>query len=347
MTSVHEVTRAARSGLVVLLAGVALTACQEPADLTVISVLAPDGTAALVREPGRTAFLERVAVRCPDCEVRIHSVGTSVQDLEGALEEGADVVVVEALTAAQGAELVAAAGAVPVVALDRFFAGADFFVSYDRASMGGVVAEAVADELDRSATALVVNGSTVDTDTDAVERGLRDGLDSGRVEVAAELDAATGTSEETRAWVEDRLEGRAGRDVGAIVTVSDEQALGVVDALQDARVPRPRWPLVTGAGADLAAVRRIITGDQSLTVHMPIARTAQRAADVALSLASENPGDDLRGATEVEGVPAYVYRPVLVDLAHVTDVVVRDGTFTTEELCAGPVADDCARLGIR
>ena len=80
---------------------------------------------------------------------------------------------------------------------------------------------------------------------------------------------------------------------------------------------------------------------------MPVARTAQRAADVALSLASENPGDDLRGATEVEGVPAYVYRPVLVDLAHVTDVVVRDGTFTTEELCAGPVADDCARLGIR
>ena len=171
MTSVHRVTRVARSGLVVLLTGVALAACQEPADRTVISVLAPDGTAALVREPGRTAFLERVDVRCPDCEVRIHSGGTSVQDLEGALDEGADVVVVEALTAVQGAELVTAAGAVPVVALDRFFAGADFFVSYDRASMGIVVAEAVADELDRSATALVVNGSTVDTDTDARRAG--------------------------------------------------------------------------------------------------------------------------------------------------------------------------------
>ena len=38
---------------------------------------------------------------------------------------------------AQGEQLVAAAGAVPVVALDRFFAGADFYVSYDRVRGGG------------------------------------------------------------------------------------------------------------------------------------------------------------------------------------------------------------------
>ncbi len=347
MTSVQRVTRVTRIGLTALLAGLALAGCQEPADRTVISVLATDGTASLTRDPGRAAFLERIDQRCPACVVRIHSDGAGLPDLRAALAEGADVVVVEALTADQGEQLVAAAGAVPVVALDRFFAGADFYVSFDRSAVGTAVAEAVAGDLDRSSTALLVNGSAVDRDSDAVEEGLRDGLASGRVEVAAELDAATGTSEETRAWVQHQLEARGGRDVGAVVTVSDEQALGVVDALQDARVPRPRWPLVTGAGADLAAVRRIITGDQTLTVHMPVVRTAQRAADVALSLASESPGDDLEGVTEVDGVPAYVYSPVLVDLAHVTDVVVRDGTFTTDELCAGSVADDCARLGIR
>jgi len=192
-----------------------------------------------------------------------------------------------------------------------------------------------------------VNGSLVDTDLDAVEEGLRAGLLAGRVEIAAELEARTGTAEETRAWVEAQLDRRRGDPIGAVVTVSDDQALGVVDALQDVGLPRARWPLVTGVGADLAAVRRIIVGNQTLTVHMPVARTAQRTADVALSLASEASGADLRDATEVEGVPAFVYAPVVVSLGNVTDVVVRDGTFTTEELCAGSVAAACSRLGIR
>ena len=49
----------------------------------------------------------------------------------------------------------------------------------------------------------------------------------------------------------------------------------------------------------------------------------------------------------MEGVPALLYDPVLVSATNVTDRVVRDGTFTPEEICAGDIEAACARLGIR
>ena len=80
---------------------------------------------------------------------------------------------------------------------------------------------------------------------------------------------------------------------------------------------------------------------------MPVTRTAESAADVALSLASATGGTDLADDTEVEGVPAFLHDPMVVSATNVTDRVVRDGTFTPEEICAGDLAAACARLGIR
>ena len=77
-----------------------------------------------------------------------------------------------------------------------------------------------------------------------------------------------------------------------MLAASDAQALGVLEAFEAAGLPRP-WPLVAGIGGDLEAVRRVVGGDQTFTVHMPVTQTAQRAADVALSLASAEQGADL------------------------------------------------------
>jgi len=324
----------------------ALAACEAPADRAVVAVLAPGDTATLAAEPGRTAFAERIAQRCPDCLVRVHTEGATPEVLREVLADGADVVVVEALTADQGEALVATAGSVPLVAFDRYFDGADYFVSYDRSSTGAEVAEAVSRGIRRGSSALVVNGSTTDTDLDLVEDGLREGFAVGEVDVAAALEPATATAGETRDWVRRQLaEGRP-RMIGAVVTVSDEQAVGALAALRSSAVRRADWPMVTGVGADLAAVRRIIDGGQTLSVHMPIGVTAVRAADLALALASET-SPDLAGSIDYEGVPAFVHVPVVITRDNVTDVVVRDGTFTTEELCSGSVEATCARLGIR
>lgn len=328
-----------------VVAGSALTACRQ-ADRVVIAILAPSASSPLVAEPGLSVFRDRVEQRCADCSVVVRAEGATPQALRGVLAEGADAVVVEALSADQGEALVAAAGSVPLVAFDRYFAGADYLVSYDRTSMGAEVADAVAASIGGGSSALLVNGSITDVDLDLVEEGLRDGLASADVRVAAELDPTTATAAETRDWVRARLAKRRPGAIGAVVTVSDEQAVGALAALRAAGVRRADRPVVTGAGADLEAVRRIITGAQTLSVHMPVAVTAERTADLTLALALGAP-PDLDGSTDYEGVPAFVYDPVVVTRVNVTDVVVRDGTFTTEELCAGSTAAACERVGIR
>jgi ABC-type xylose transport system substrate-binding protein len=334
--------------LAAAIAGPSLTACRQPADRTIIAVLTPASTVAatLAADPGRTAFIDRITSRCDSCIVADQYDGATAASARVAVADGADVIVVEALTSDLGEEVVVAAGSVPVVAFDRFVAGADWYVGYDRADMGTVVADAVARQIGRRAEVLVVAGSSADADTDVVEQGLRAALSGHHVQVRAELASTSGTAAETRDWVLAQLEGPRGQRVRAVLATTDEQAQGVTEAFARARLPRP-WPLVTGAGGELDAVRRVVAGEQTLTVHMPVTRTAETAADVALSLASAAGGADLVDATEVEGVPAFLFDPMLVSARNLTDTVVRDGTFTPEEICAGDLEAACARLGIR
>ncbi|MEO5853885.1 MAG: substrate-binding domain-containing protein [Nocardioides sp.] len=328
-----------------VVAGSALAAC-TPQDRTVIGVLAPDTSSPLVAQPGISAFRDRVTRRCGGCSVVVSADGSTPEALQGLLAQGVDVVVVQALTADQGEALVAAAGSVPLVAFERWFAGADYLVSYDRSSTGVEVADAVADGIRDGASALVVDGSSTDLDTDLVEQGVRDGLAAGGVTVAAELDPTTATAAETRDWVAAQLADRRPGAIGAVVTVTDEQALGALAAVRAADLDQTERPMLTGAGAGLSAVRRIIAGGQTLSVHMPVGVLSERAADLAVALVAGQPAD-LDGATDLEGVPAFVYDPVVVTRDNLTDVVVRDGTFTTEQLCSGSVAAACERLGVR
>lgn len=348
MADVRRVCRVLGIGLAAAIAGPTLTACRQPADRTVIAVLTPASAVAatLATDPGRSMFLERIEARCDTCVVADEYDGATAASARVAVADGADVIVLEALTPDVGEEVVAAAGSVPVVAFDRFVAGADWYVGYDRADTGTAVADAVARTVGPRAAVLVVTGSSADADSDVVERGLSEGLAGHDVDVRAELAATSGTATETREWVLDQLDAPDARQIAAVLAVTDEQAQGVVDAFAQARLPRP-WPLVTGAGGGLDAVRRVVAGDQTLTVHMPVTRTAERAADVALSLASAAGGADLVDATEVEGVPAFLFDPVLVSAANLTDRVVRDGTFTPEEICARDLEAACRRLGIR
>lgn len=347
MAVVRTVSRGLlRIGVAAALAASLLAGCRESEDRIVIAVLTADGRAALATEPGRSAFVERVAARCPDCVVSPRYDGTTAAAARAAIADGADVLIVQARTAALGEEVVEAAGRVPVVAFEQLVPGAAYVVAYDRSATGAVVAERVGEMVDGSGSALLIDGAVVDTGLDVVEAGLKDGLRDADVEVAAELRATSGTAEEARSWVEEQLRGPRGSRIDAVLAATDEQARGVLEAFESARVRRP-WPVVTGVGADLEAVRRVVAGDQTYTVHMPVARTAERAADVALSLVSAAHGRDLEGATELGGVPAFLFEPVVVSSANVTNVVVRDGTYTTQEICSGALARVCERQGIR
>ncbi len=325
-----------------------LAACSQPPDPILIAFLLGSNSSPRWTTSDEPAFRDRVDLTCPDCEyVTRNAAGEpdiQRRQLDEVLDQGADVVVLNAVTAELGEELVARAGSVPVVAYDRFVAGADYFVSYNASAIGTLVARAVVRRVGKDASVLLLNGAQTDANGVAMKTAVHEVFDDAGVTIVAEEDPVTWSADEAQAWVEAQLPRHPPRTLDAIVVANDTQASGVARVLTNARVPVSSWPVVTGPDATLDALRRLVTGRQTLTVYKSFTREAEQAADIAVTLVTGGTPTD---TTPVEGVPAYVFRPQVVTLDNLADTVIRDGVVDPEELCAGPVLRRCEQVGLR
>ncbi len=325
-----------------------LTACTPTTDPTLIAFLLGSNGSPRWAGSDEPAFRAQVDRTCPDCEyVTRNADGDPMmqqRQLDEVLAQGADVVVLNAVTAEAGEELVVKAGEVPVVAYDRFVAGADYFVAHDASAIGTLVARAVANRVGKDATALLLNGARTDANAAAIKGAIHEVFDQAGIRVVAEKDPAGWSADQARRWVAEHLVRYPRGSLDAIVVANDTQAAGVVQALAAARVPLDAWPVVTGQDADLEALRRIVAGRQTMTVYASFPREAEQAADIAVTLVT---GGKVEGAEPVEGVPAFVFAPQVVTLDNLADTVVRDGMVSTDELCSTEILKRCVEVGLR
>ncbi|GAB2886299.1 substrate-binding domain-containing protein [Nocardioides pacificus] len=363
---------AALAGLLtVALVGGGLAGCQEDPDRRTIALLLGSGSASRWEEIDEPTIRARVEEACDGCQLVVRSAEgdapRQADQLDEVLDDGAAVVILNAVDPAGAEELVERAGSVPVVAYDRFVAGADWFVGVDAAAVGRMQGAAVVRALGGRGRALVVNGATGDPNAAASALAARAVLDESGIRVRAKLDPRTGEAAEAGDWVTEQL--APGRDplggVGAILVAGDVQAGGVVDALRAAKLPAAAWPVITGQDAELEAVRRIVRGEQLMTVLKPIVAEAERAADIAVHLITQDgdagedpeagkseeadPDDEdsaVSGAEDYEGVPSFVLEPVGITLMNLTDTVVRQGIHSIEEICDAATMPRCVALGI-
>jgi D-xylose transport system substrate-binding protein len=138
--------------------------------------------------------------------------------------------------------------------------------------------------------------------------------------------------------------------VDAVYAADDATAGGAIAALVAAGVKKP-LPPVTGAGADLAAVQRILAGDQYMTVYKAIRAEAEMAAQLAYDLAYgvAVPSTMTNGKTVDNGgtsVPALLVSPVAVTRQTIISTVIADGFLTKADLCTDQYAKACIAVGI-
>ena len=109
---------------------------------------------------------------------------------------------------------------------------------------------------------------------------------------------------------------------------------------------------VTGQDAELAAIQRIIAGEQYMTVYKPIQPLADNAATLAVAVVN---GDDPAGSDVINGeedngneqVPTAITDTVPVFENNVNDTVVKDGYWTAKDICTKQYAQDCKDAGIQ
>ncbi len=339
--------RVVGSLLAIGLATCGLTACQQDDETTLIALILASNQADRWLNADEPTFRKQVNRTCKGCEYVTYNAGgdfpTQADQFQQALDDGADAIVLNPVDSEQAESLIEAAGSVPVIAYDRFVPGADYYVSYDATVTGQLQANATVAALNGKGAILVVNGAQTDANGVAIKQARDEVFSATKLRVLDELDPLTWSGEEAGAWVSEQLKKHPIKQIDAIVAANDGQAAGIVSALTTAGVPPRRLPYITGQDAELTALRRIVRDEQTMTVYKPITAEAEKAADIAVTLVT---GGTVTGSTDFEGVASFIFDPRAVTVENLTNTVVRDGLFSTAEICDEQTAKTCVRLGI-
>ena len=349
----------------VLAALLGVAACTPAGSATAhaptIALLLPESKTARYEGIDRPTFESVVAARCPTCHVLYANADQDAarqqQQAESALTQGASVLVLDAVDVSAATSIVAAARSrgVVVIAYDRFIANAplDYYVSFDNHRVGQLQGEALVHALgldhstDATATAtgrrkgvLLVGGAVTDPNSSVLKAEVLTALADHDVDVLAEYDTPDWSPDKAQEWVAGQLTQFAGR-VDAVYAANDGTAGGAISAMKAAGLDPV--PPVTGQDAELAAVQRIVSGDQYMTIYKAISQQARSAAELAVRVVKgETPAMTVR----VGGVPALLLTPVAVTKTDVQRVLIDGGVFTTEEICVQPYRQACVHLGL-
>jgi D-xylose transport system substrate-binding protein len=326
---VSAFTRAASAGAALVLSAVAVSACGandaeegnddgnggSGGDGATIALLLPETKTTRYETFDKPLFENKVADLCPECEILYYNADqdetTQSGQVETAISENADVVVLDPVNGAGAGAMVQSAqeSGAPVIAYDRFIAEADYYMSFDNETVGQMQAEALVEQTGGAGGILMLNGSPDDPNAGQFKGGAHSVIDDSGLEVLEEYDNPDWSPDNAQQWTTDQLSKHDASEIAGVYAANDGQAGGVVAALTGAGVAEDALPPITGQDAEIAAIQRIIAGQQSMTIYKPITIEAETAAEVAVQLAT---GEDVEAPTEYEGVPSFIFDPIVV-----------------------------------
>jgi D-xylose transport system substrate-binding protein len=325
-----------------------------------IALLLPESETARYESQDRPLFTAKVEDLCADCEIIYNNADQDAaaqqSQAEAALTNGADVLVLDPVDSVAAASIVAQAEQrdVPVVSYDRLINDApiDYYISYDNERVGELQAEALtqrlADEGVDSGDLVMINGAPTDNNATLFKRGAHSVLDDSDYTIGVEYDTPDWSPSEAQQEMEQAIT-RLGQDgfVG-VYAANDGTAGGAIAAMKAAGIEP--LPPITGQDAELAAVQRILAGEQYMTVYKAIKPEAEIAAEVAIALGrGEDPPEDQVNQQVDNGqgeIPSMILDPVAVTADNVADTIVADEFWTPEQICEGEYAAACEEAGI-
>lgn len=246
--------------------------------------------------------------------------------------------------AAEAVATKAKAEGIPVIAYDRPFAGADYYVSFDNVEVGRLQGQTVLDGLEAAgvapadATVVYIGGDPTDGNAAMFAEGAAEVMEGAGIEPAAEPPGAWDQAK-SQTNFEQALTSLSGQ-VDGVWAANDTNAAGVIKVLQDNNLT---GVAVSGQDANIAGLQNILLGWQTATVYKPVADEAAAAVEVAIALLN---GDTVETDAELEdGTPYIQVTPILVGQAEVKDVVAA-GDAAFDDVCTPDVLAACEEFGV-
>jgi D-xylose transport system substrate-binding protein len=273
-----------------------------------------------------------------------------VKQAENLLTQNVDVLIVAPHNAEVAASIVEAAHrqGVPVISYDRLIKNSDvdLYISHQVIKIGEMQAKYLLDHVNKKpASFVIVGGSPTDNNALLLHQGqmniLNPAVARGDVKVVADQYAKEWQASAALNIVENALT-QANNQVDAVVASNDGTARGAVQALEGQNLAGR--VLVSGQDADLASLKLIVEGKQTMTVYKPIQPLAYGAVEAGIKLArgeTVQSGDSLDNG--FKKVPSILLEPIAVDRTNLLNTVVKDGYHTLEAICSGLPADKCPK----
>ncbi|RIW38343.1 sugar ABC transporter substrate-binding protein [Bacillus salacetis] len=256
---------------------------------------------------------------------------------ETLISKGVDLLVIIPQNAESAAAIVekAHSAGVKVLSYDRLVTNAevDMYVSYDNEKVGELQAKAIT-RLVPKGKYVYIGGAEIDNNAHLIKKGafsvLQPLIDKEDITIVFDQWTKDWQPANAKENIELALDAN-GNQVDAIIAPNDTTAGAIMEVLEE-RGLAGKIP-VTGQDADLAAVRRIVSGEQAMTVYKPIQDLTEKAAELAVKLARGEEIDiDLNINNGKVEVPSVLLPPVAVNQVNIDETIIADGFHTKQEV---------------
>lgn len=284
-----------------------------------------------------------------------NDVATQVSQIENMISNGCQLLVIASIDGnSLGTPLQEAKEAnIPVIAYDRLIMNSDavsYYATFDNYMVGTKQGKYIEDALDLKHAAGTYNleiftGDPGDNNANFFYDGAMDVLnpyiDSGTLVVKsgsvdfADVATADWSTEKAQSRMEAILSSyyADGTPVDVVLCSNDSTALGVENALEANYTGE--WPIITGQDCDIANVKNMLAGKQSMSIFKDTRDLATQVVAMidAIMKGSEAPVNDTKSYDNGTGViPSYLCEPVFADKDNYKELLIDSGYYTEADL---------------
>jgi D-xylose transport system substrate-binding protein len=326
-----------------------------------IALLLPETQTARYESQDRPLFEAKVKELCPDCTIEYSNADQdpTKQQAQGeaVLTKGAEVMVLDPVDAASVAPIVGRAKQqqVPVISYDRLITDADidYYISFDNERVGQLQGESLTKKLEDDGAKgdiVMINGAPTDNNAKLFKQGAHSVIDDSPFKVAKEYDTPEWLPANAQQEMEQAITALGNDGFVGVYAANDGTAGGAIAAMKSAGID-PKTRPTTGQDAELAAIQRILIGEQYMTVYKAIKPEAEAAAELAVALVQgkKPPGGLVNDEVDngQEKVPSVLLKPVAVTKDNIQDTIVKDGFWKPDQICTGKYKSACGEAGIQ
>ena len=290
-----------------------------------------------------------------DLQYAANDIATQVSQIENMINSGCELLVVASIDGdSLGTVLeMAKEASIPVIAYDRLIMNSDavsYYATFDNYMVGTIQGEYIKEKLDLDNAEGPFNielttGDPGDNNARFFFGGAMDVLqpyiDAGKLVVKSGQVKFEEVA--TANWATDAAQARMdaiiaanyadGTKLDACLCSNDSTALGVANSLEANYTGE--WPIITGQDCDVASVKNILDGKQSMSIFKDTRTLASKVVEMvdAIMKGGEAPINDTETYDNGTGIiPSFLCEPVFADIDNYKELLIDSGYYTEADL---------------